>query len=253
MKKLLSPFLILLSFTFFACGSKEKNAEGSEVESEESASLEKPAVCIWKEISIKETASEKGKYKTSIFLGEKITALPDTASEVAAGKRVAFRKVKLTDGAEGWVREDFIAVDATPAAFLREATIYKRPDIMTTSGKNYQVMDFVAIKGTADGGWVEVVGKRAGDTWFSSGWVKSENLTSTPVDVAFSSFYIRAMEIQDEVKRAAEIEKLLQNTELTSSVFQAEFINEEEYANDEPVEDEVIEETTDEGDSEGDN
>jgi hypothetical protein len=254
MKTLLKVSLVSICVIFFACGSKEKPADGSVAAAteEESESTDKPAVCIWKEVSIKETAGEKGKYKTSIFLGEKFKALPDTASEVTGSKRVFYRKVRLTDGAEGWVRADFIAVDAVPAAFIKEATLYKRPDIMTTSGKNFFLIDFVAIKSTADGGWAEVIGKRAGDTWFSSGWVKSENLSTTDVDVAFSSLYMRAKEISDPTKQAEAIETLLANSELSSSVFQSEFATDGDYEEDAPVEDFVEDETSEEGDSEGD-
>lgn len=227
MKNCKNAFLILLSLLFYACGTKDEKANESTAETvatEETVSTAKPAVCIWKEISVKETPEEKGKYKTSIYLGEKITALEDTSSSLSGSKTVRFRKVQLTDGTQGWVREDFIALNGTPAAFTKDAVIYKRPDMMTTSGKNFQKMDFVAIKNTVDGGWAEVIGKRAGDSWFSSGWVKSDALTSAQADVAFSVFYVKAMDITDETKRAEELEKIIQNPDLSESVFQSEFL-----------------------------
>lgn len=224
MKNLLSAFLILFAFLFVSCGQKEAKAPDTAASAEAVEPTTKPAVCIWKEVSIKETPDEKGKYKTSIYLGEKITALEDTSSSSSGGKTVRFRKVQLTDGTQGWVREDFIALNGTPAAFTKDAVIYKRPDMMTTSGKNFKKMDFVAIKSTVDGGWAEVIGKRAGDSWFSSGWVKSEALTSAQADVAFSVFYVKVMDIQDETKRNEELEKLIQNPDLSSSVFQSEFL-----------------------------
>src|SRR5690606_19330513 len=173
-----------------------------------------------KEIGVRETPQEKGKYITSIYLGEKVTAMGDTASEVVGTRKYLYERIRLIDGKEGWVRSDFVAVDAVPAAMLKEATIYKRPDIMTSSGKSFNQMDFVAVRnGSSSGEWSEVIGKRMGDTWFTSGWVRSENLTTQPTDVAFSVFYVKAMELDDEDKRDEAIQQLLRNTDLSSSSF----------------------------------
>jgi len=228
MKRPLS-FSITITISFaalflFSCGApKEETLEDTSAAAAPisviPAETPKPAICLWKEVAIRETPSEKGKYATSIYLGENLTALADTASDITKGRKVIYRKVTLTDGSQGWVREDFIAIDGKAAAFLRDAALYKRPDIMTTSGKNFARMDFVAITKTSEDGWSEVIGKRVGDSWFSSGWVKSEHLTQRPVDVAFSVFYAKAMELSDEAKRVEEISKLIDNNDLSTSIF----------------------------------
>jgi hypothetical protein len=236
MKNLIKTALILLTFFLYDCSSKTEEVKGEEVteakdtsptSTVESESPTLPAVCIWKEVSVKEVAEEKGKYKTTIYLGEQVSALADTASEKTGTRTIKFRKVRLTDGTEGWVREDFIALNSSPAACIKETTLYRRPDFMTPSGKNFKMMDVVAVKSKVGEEWSEVIGKRAGDTWFSSGWVKTENLAQSAVDVAFAVFYLKAQDIPDEIKREEEIQKILQNPDFSTSIFQVEFENEE--------------------------
>ena len=215
-------FLIIITAIFISCESKNNSDNGILVQEEEKAdAVKSTATCIWKEVSVKDSPSEKGKFLTSVFLGERFTFLEDTASEKVGDKRILYTKIQLTDGKEGWVRSDFIAVGATGAAFTKEATIYKRPDLMTSTSKTFSMMDFVAIKTTSTSGWVEVIGKRVGDSWFTTGWVKKENLTERDVDVAFSIFYQRAMDNKDFEKQTKELEALLLKDELSNSIFYA--------------------------------
>lgn len=220
MKNLYQFLIPVVLFSVCACGSKVDTSSADEPESDQavSASVEEPAVCIWKEVGIRSTPQEKGKYVTTMYLGEKATALGDTASELVGNRRYQYVRVRLIDQTEGWIRSDFIAVGATPAALLKETTIYKRPDLMTSTEKTFAQMDFVAIRESLEG-WVEVIGKRKDDSWFSSGWIKGENVTTQPTDVAFSVFYTKAMMIEDPEKQREEISKLLKNTDLASSTF----------------------------------
>jgi hypothetical protein len=233
-------FVALLSLIIGCASKSEEAATSATDENSTEAPVLKNAVCIWKEVSVRDVPEEKGKYKTTIYLGEKISYTGDTATDVTSEKKNKYVKIKLIDNTEGWVRADLVALDAVPAALKNETMIYKRPDIMTPTNKNFNQMDFVAIKSTTDG-WAEVIGKRMGDTWFSTGWVKSENLTDQSVDVAFSVFYTKAMEISDETKRAEELQKLLNNKDLQSSVFYSILTPEEP----------VLEEETKEGETGG--
>lgn len=222
MKPFFSLIACLVLFLVLSCQRTENVSDVSSAvvaDSSEPASSVPTAICIWKEVSIRETPSEKGKYITTVYLGEKFEALPDTASEKSKDRIVKFNRIKLGDGTEGWVRAEFIAVNAVPAAFLNDATIYKRPDLMTSSKKNFYAMDFVAVQSKNQNGWAEVKGKRSGDTWFTTGWVKSENLTLDMKDVTLSVLYLKAMSIEDESNRMEEIRTLLMNSDLMASVF----------------------------------
>jgi hypothetical protein len=219
MKNLLLIISILFLTSIVGCNPVTKeNASSTELEVSPDNSLP-VAICIWKEISVKESPNEKGKYLTSVFLGEKLTVLADTASERLNNRIYSYQKVKLADGSQGWIRSEFIAINATPAAFLKDATIYKRPDLMTSSKKSFNAMDFVAIKNLTQDGWAEVIGKRAGDTWFSSGWVKEENLTKDSKDITFSVLFTKAMDIRDTDLRTAEVKSILNTPELAGSLF----------------------------------
>jgi hypothetical protein len=227
MKNYFSLLCALALITLLSCGSKDGNDietadlnDNAGVSEEDASSPSTPqALCIWKEVSIRETPSEKGKYRTTVYLGEKLHVMPDTASETVNDKIYNYQLVKLGDGTQGWIRKEFIAINAVPAAFLHDAMIYKRPDLMTSSKKNYTAMDFVAVKNTNKDGWTEVIGKRSGDTWFTTGWVKNENLTMDQKDVMFSVLYLKAMDITDEVKRSEEVQNILMTSDLTESVF----------------------------------
>jgi uncharacterized protein YgiM (DUF1202 family) len=153
--------------------------------------------CVWNELGVHETPGEKAKYITSIYLGEKLTLVGDTASEKSGSKRIHYNKVQLSDGKQGWVRNDFIAIDAIPAAFLQETNLCKRPDLATVTDKNFTNMDFVAARPGSDG-WVEVTGRRSGDKWFTSGYVKAEALTYTPIEVEFAVLNRRAAETDNQ-------------------------------------------------------
>lgn len=230
MKNTFLPFSSLLVAAIILVSCNSKSSDNTVVESPESQDVGEPspeptvpsAICIWKEVSVRATPSEKGKYLTSVYLGEKMEALQDTTSEVVNGKRYHYQHVKLVDNTEGWVRADFIAVNAIAAAFFQDATIYKRPDLMTSTKKTFATMDFVAIKNSTEDGWAEVIGKRSGDTWFTTAWVRRDNLATNPNDVMFSVLYAKAMETKDEDDRLVEIQKLLANSDLNGSQFYAQ-------------------------------
>lgn len=200
MKKLIlvSAVFILL---FSACkesSTKDESATATDsVAGEEGPSKSLITFCVWNELGVRETPDEKGKYLTSIYLGEKLTLVGDTASEKSGTKRNHYHKVQLSDGKQGWVRDEFIAIDAIPAAFITVTNLCKRPDLATVTDKNFKYMDFVAARPASDS-WVEVTGKRSGDKWFSTGYVKSEALTFKPLEVEFAVLNRRAEEADNQ-------------------------------------------------------
>src|SRR5687767_4811978 len=103
--------ILLCSIIIIGCtptseqsGQSTASTEATTPSAEASAPAAKQAVCIWKEISIKESPEEKGKYKTTIYLGEKISFTGDTATDLSTEKKNKYVKVKLIDNTEGWVR-----------------------------------------------------------------------------------------------------------------------------------------------------
>jgi hypothetical protein len=229
---LLSSLLLLL---FSSCkeSSKDESASGDSTSVAGSPSTPLLTFCLWNELSVRETPGEKGKYLTSIYLGEKLTLVGDTASEKAGTKRNGYHKVQLSDGKQGWVRNDFIAIDAIPAAFVVETNLCKRPDLATVTDKNFMTMDFVAARPTNDG-WVEVTGKRTGDKWFSSGYVKTEALTYKPIEVEFAVLNRRASETENQKLKETLYAELSNASVFGESDFYASVYAQEEEGEGEP-------------------
>ncbi|HEY0653189.1 MAG TPA: SH3 domain-containing protein [Chryseosolibacter sp.] len=220
MKAILYTFFVLTVVSCSSSTSDFKSQTTGDPQEDTVAKSQLPSgLCIWKEVAVRETPSEKGKYLTSVSLGEKFEVSADTASETVNGKKSVYHLIKLSDGTTGWVRETFIAINAKAGAFTQDAVLYKRPDLMTASKKSFNYLDFVAIKGSNNDGWSEVIGKRKGDTWFSTGWVRTETLTTLEVDVHFSALYNVIMEIPEEVQRQEELDKLFLSDMLAESVF----------------------------------
>ena len=111
-----NPILVLAAFiaTIFGCNPASSDKNGTP-ESSAVGPSSATAMCIWKEVAIRDSPSEKAKYLTSVYLGEKLQVLADTSSETVNGKLHHYQRIKLGDGMEGWIRTDFIAKGAEAA------------------------------------------------------------------------------------------------------------------------------------------
>ncbi len=117
-------------------------------------------VVIWNEVGIRDTPSDKGKYVTSIYLGERFDLVGDTASEVVGSKRNHYHKITLSDGTGGWVRDELVALHVSPAAVMYNAVVCKRPDQASVTDKTFIGGDFVVVR-KVSGAFLEVTGKIA--------------------------------------------------------------------------------------------
>lgn len=216
----------LFALTFTGCKSDKESGEASAEQeatlSSEATANETEAVCIWDQISVRDLPSEKGKWLTSINLGEKVTYLG--VKKVDSVSERTYAKVRLSDGKEGWSLADFIIPEGRPAVFLHETEYYKRPDLMTKSGNSFLPMDIVAIC-SEQGDWVEVRGKRKDMTYLSSGWVKPENISTKEVDLAVAKYASAAIKETDDKKLAA-LKEIVENADFSSSHFIADLRDE---------------------------
>ena len=189
----------LLAMMASACGGNNT----SESENDSTAVLEEgitpvAAVCVWDNLSVRAIPSDKGKWLTSLSLGESITLLNETVVDSTSER--TYTKVQLTDGNEGWSLADFIVADGEAATFIQDADVYSRPDLLTKTNKQYSRMDIVAIKSTQDG-WLEVVGKRKDGRYIETNWVKSDNLSTEDVDIAVAKFAAPIAKMDDLDKK----------------------------------------------------
>jgi hypothetical protein len=223
MKTSLAIYCIAIISLLEACKSSS-TADETKTDSTATASMEATApktstICLWNELSVKDSPGEKSKYLTSVYLGEALKLTGDTASEGDAKKKKNFyHKVILSDGKEGWVRDEFIAIDVFPAAFVNNSTLHKRPDMSAVTEKEFVRMDFVSAKRVNDD-WMEVRGKRAGDKWFTEGYVKTSSLTLTPVEVQFAALNQRANEETKPLLKQALLRQLADASTFQSSQF----------------------------------
>ncbi|MCR9253404.1 MAG: SH3 domain-containing protein [bacterium] len=225
--KLQSILAIALPVFLFSCGGGNTTESSNTEESTETTEtteevVEAPeakvvdAVCIWDKVSVRATPDPKGKWLTSMSIGEKVTFLGET--QVDSVDKKTYYKVKLADDTEGWSRSEFVIPEGTVAVFLKDTEIYKRPDLLTKAEKQYSQMDIVAVKSTQDD-WLEVTGKRAEGKWIEKGWVKSGNISQDQIDVAVAKFGTQALAQEDDDKKMEALQEILDNGDLASSQF----------------------------------
>lgn len=207
-KSLLLLPVIALFFTLSSCGGSGTENKKTDCD----------AVCIWDKVSLLDAPNEKAKWITSISLGESVTYLDETASDSSSSKAVEYLKIKLLDGKSGWTRSDFIILNSRPAVFINDANYYNRPDLMTKSEKIFSAMDIVAVK-TEQEGWLEIKGKRSKGSWIETGWIKPENLSFEEADLAVAKFAQSAMALKDEDKKLEALHGIVNNNDLSKSVF----------------------------------
>ncbi|MBK6263988.1 hypothetical protein JKA74_02980 [Marivirga sp. S37H4] len=243
-------YYYVLSCTFlalglFSCSGNEKteSAEQTSVSVQEEAPQMVDAVSIWDGISVREEPSSDGKWISSVSLGEKVLMTGKTAVD-SSEKNREYVEIKLGDDKQGWVVSDFV-VEGTAVAAVTDAQIFKRPDLLTKTDKSFKSMDVLALIDTRDD-WVEVTGKKQGDKWFSSGWIKRTDLSDNEVDIAVAVYSQKALAIEDEEERSKAIQEILENGSFTSSQFIVDLKNE---LNELQSEEELIAEPAEEMDS----
>lgn len=211
MKKL---SLIMLLFTaYFLSGCKSGNPSNPPVGTKES-----DAVCVWDNISLKETPAENGKWLSAISIGEKIMFLDEIKEDSTGKKKVKYYKIQLKDNKTGWVQSDFIVLKSKPAVISSKVEVYSRPDLLTRTGKNYDAMDIVAVS-SEQNGFIEVNGKRKDGKWIETGWIKSNGVSYADIDIAVAKYARKALEIKDNNKRIEAIKEIKDNPDFKASIF----------------------------------
>jgi len=224
----ISLFLMAFSIFLYSCGDEENQQTEEADEIEETGDsgqpedynevTEAPIICMWSKVSLKDKPTAKGKWLTTIYLGESATysGITETDTTVAKGKDYA--KIELIDGTTGWVDVRFMAIDAAPYVVKDVSKLYKRPDILTGTTKEYDKMQFVVVL-EEKGEWMKVKGKRSQDGWFSDGWMKANHLTNVSIDISVAILANRAMAIGDKDKKIEALNEIIDNSDFSGSSF----------------------------------
>lgn len=235
---------VIIAFGLLSCSGNENKESTEQAIVQEEAPKNVDAVSIWDGISVREEPSSNGKWVSSISLGEKVLMTGKIVVDSSDDNK-EYVEIKLGDEKKGWVVSDFVE-DGTAVAAVKDAKIYKRPDLLTKTEKSFKSMDVLALINTKDE-WVEVKGKSQDEKWFWSGWVKRTDLSDDEVDVAVAVYVQKAMEIEDEEERVDAIQEILENESFTSSQFMTDLKNELNELNSD--EEELMAEPTEETDS----
>lgn len=177
-------------------------------------------VCLWDQLTIKDSPHVSGKYLTSVKMGEKFYDLGETKLDEESKEKIEYIKVKLSDGTIGWVQNRFVASNAMPVVFTTQSNIYKRPDVLTKTEKYFHLFDIAgAFEYSDDYKWMRVKGKPADQNWFSDGWIKTENISTYSPDLVAAALYKEALLEKDSKKHANKLKEIADNPLLESSVF----------------------------------
>ena len=209
--------VLLLGCSSSGNQSSEMEATADEAEVTQAEVSETEAVCVWDKVSVRDSPTSKGKWLTSISIGETLTFLGQEAVDTLEKNR-KYYKVRLADGTEGWSRNDFIIPEGKVGVFLEEKNMYKRPDLLTKTDNKFSQMDIVAIRSTQDD-WYEITGKREEGNWIETGWVKGAGISQDAIDVAVAKFGRLALAEEDESAQIEGLEEILNNSDFASSTF----------------------------------
>lgn len=214
----LNALFIVSSIWMYGCstGTENQSQNDLEVVTEELVTevAPIPAVCIWDNIFIRESPSQKGKTITRISVGESLFYL---GKDTTVDKR-AYAFVKLNDGKEGWALKNFIVNDAKPAVVMTDISLYSRPDLLTKLDKPFKMMDIVSSI-EVQGDWMKIKGRRSGAKWMDEGWVKSNNISFDAIDIAVAKFGLKALAIEEGAEKIDALNEIINNPDLSNSKF----------------------------------
>jgi hypothetical protein len=217
-----SVALLACAVLIIMSGCKTKKTTGDE--NAASDSRKGDAVCIWDNISLKESPGKDGKWLASVSLGEKCLYMNSDREESNGEKKTKYLKIRLQDGKEGWVQSDFIVVEGKPGVIVQDAVVYSRPDLLTKTDKSFSKMDIIGVKGEQND-FIEIAGKRKSGKWIEKGWIKASNISYSDVDIAVAKYAAKALAITDKEKREAAVKEIVENKDLQESVFISDLKN----------------------------
>ena len=212
--------LVLLA----ACGgAKEKQdgdaTDGSPIEVSQTPAQQQavPAISLWDGLPIRTIPADNGKYKTSANLGEKLTYLGVEQQDTVNKRARMYVSVRLADGTEGWALKDLVIINNQVGVLLAPTTIYKRPDLMARDEEAiFAPMQVIGVLEQQED-WLKVKGKRPGGTWFTSGWIKADALSTDQKDLAVAIFARKALDEKEDSKKISELQKIMDNADFAGS------------------------------------
>lgn len=170
-------------------------------------------VSVWDRISTRSEPRRASPSTTLLSLGESFYYMDSFAID-SAYNNTRFLKARLSDSSIVWVYGFASELDAKPAVISSEVPLYMRPDLLTITEKQMELMDIVAVSEAWDD-WVKVVGEKKEKV----GWIKKEYISENNIDLAFALLVKRKLEAQDQEQKVRNIEELLENNPYPNTIF----------------------------------
>jgi len=170
-------------------------------------------VCVFDGTPVREDPNKKGKFVSSMSLGESVKDLGGTATDAADNNREYFN-VELSDGKTGWAPSFGLVRNAVAGAIKEPAIIFKRPDMLTMTKDKFEPMEMVAI-GQSKDEWAEVIGEAKK----KQGWIKKEFITTAKEDIAVAVFALKKMREQSAATAMDRTMDIIANAPFPESYF----------------------------------
>ena len=171
------------------------------------------SVCIWDKASLREKPLKDGKWLSAMALGERVIWTGEEQID-ATDKKRKYLNIRLSDGTEGWASEYVIAKNAIPSVIIKKASIYRRPDLITITDKEFKAMDFVAVLGSKND-WIEVTSEQNK----IKGWIQAAFISPKDEDITVAILASKAYAEKDTEKMEKQIDFILNNPQFSNSVF----------------------------------
>ncbi len=227
MKKTTILILFIAALALISCGDESSTADqnsaglaavdgdaSSHVDKSQTAeNQENIAICLWTKVGLR-SAPGRGKdaeYLTTIYFGEKVELTGDEKEDSDRN----YLRVKLSDGSEGWADEALFSEGGSLAVATSSLPLYKRPDLATMQGKNFEKGELLIVK-AAENGWQEAVGfeKRR------EGWIQANTqISDKQEDILVCMLYQRAISTDNADDKKKQLETIMSNSALTGSDF----------------------------------
>mgnify|MGYP006266340423 CR=1 FL=1 len=229
MKQILLVTLMSIAWLWMSCGEDAADSQGakqaappastdqanSSPDAEEVSPTANVGICLWNQAGLRSAAGRGGEAKwiTAVSFGEVVTLTGE--EEAIESEDRTYLKMELSDGKVGWSNAYLYATDATRAAALQEVEIYKRPDLTTFDGDQFERGEIFAVKSGGKDDWVEVIGKERK----KKGWIRKNatKYSTDEIDVTVAILVDRALEESDPREREKALKNIAENSTFSSS------------------------------------
>jgi ribosome biogenesis protein Tsr3 len=200
---------IILAASIISC----KPERQKEKETASPAKEKVPGVCIWDGIAIRKEPSRNSSMLSTLSLGESFLYLNEEAID-SAYKNQKYMNIELSDGSVGWAAGFGLVMNAKTGVVKSKVPLYKRPDLLTISNKEFSPMDIIAITEETDN-WAKVTGEKKR----MEGWIKMSYISYNKEDIAFALLAKRELDVKDEKPLPEKIQTILDNNPYPNSIF----------------------------------